>query len=122
MLRLAVLIAVLPTAMTLCAACDKPAAADGEHASVTNDARKHYHKHNGHGGEGDGGGKKGHGGGGGAKGEFKVGRLDRKQIPESSGIIDSRKYPGVFWTFNDSGNGPTIFAVRRDGTLLNRFT
>jgi hypothetical protein len=53
---------------------------------------------------------------------FKVGRLDHKRIPESSGLIASRKYPGVFWTHNDSGNGPVLFAVTREGKLLAEFS
>src|SRR5688500_11577539 len=52
------------------------------------------------------------------RGEFKIGRLDSRAIPESSGVVASRKHPGVFWTHSDSGNGPAIFAVSRDGTLL----
>ena len=52
---------------------------------------------------------------------FKVGRLDHKQIPESSGLVASRKHPGVFWTHNDSGNGPVLFAVTREGKLLAEF-
>jgi hypothetical protein len=118
MLRFAAFLAIASTLMTAGAACDKPAGA--EDASATKDARKHYHKRNADSGDG----KKGHhnGGGGGGKADFKAGRLDRKQIPESSGVIDSRKFPGVFWTFNDSGNGPAIFAVKRDGTLLRQFT
>src|SRR5690349_15195951 len=104
----AALFAAALTVMTFGAGCDKPAGAD---ESSTKDARKHYHKRN----DNEGNGKKGHhnghsggggggGGGGASKEKFKVGRLDRKAIPESSGVIDSRKYPGVFWTFNDSGN------------------
>jgi hypothetical protein len=56
------------------------------------------------------------------KGQFKIGRLDHKLIPESSGVIDSRKHPGVFWTHNDSGNGPDLFAVSREGKLIARYT
>lgn len=52
---------------------------------------------------------------------FVVGHLDAAPIKESSGIVESRRYPGVFWTHNDSGNAPVIFAVRRDGSLINQF-
>ena len=55
------------------------------------------------------------------RGEVKVGRLDRKLIPESSGLINSRKHPGVLWTHNDSGNGPTLFATTREGKLLGHY-
>jgi hypothetical protein len=37
-------------------------------------------------------------------------------VKESSGIVASRRYPGVFWTHNDSGDTARLFAFRRDGT------
>lgn len=46
-----------------------------------------------------------------------VGQLDRA-VSESSGLVQSRAWPGVFWTHNDSGDGSRIFAVRRDGSLV----
>jgi hypothetical protein len=52
---------------------------------------------------------------------FQVGRLEAKPICESSGIVESRKHPGVYWTHNDSGNPPVLYAVRRDGSLVNEF-
>lgn len=58
---------------------------------------------------------------GGDRPRFVVGKLD-KSIAESSGIVPSRQYPGVFWTHSDSGNAPVIFAVARDGTLIADFT
>jgi hypothetical protein len=56
------------------------------------------------------------------RGQFKVGHIDHNLIPESSGVIDSRKHPGVFWTHNDSGNAPLIFAITRQGNLLGQYT
>ena len=53
--------------------------------------------------------------------KFKLGRIDHKAISESSGIVASRKHPGVFWTHNDSGNGPFLFAITREGRLLAEF-
>jgi hypothetical protein len=50
-----------------------------------------------------------------------VGHIDSPAIPESSGIVESRKHPGVFWTHNDSGNPPAIFAIDRTGKLLGMF-
>jgi hypothetical protein len=41
-------------------------------------------------------------------------------IAESSGIAASRTYPGVFWTHNDSGWDPDIFAVDSTGAILAR--
>ena len=45
----------------------------------------------------------------------------RAPISESSGVAVSRQHPGILWTHNDSGDGPFLYAVRMDGTLLARF-
>jgi hypothetical protein len=45
------------------------------------------------------------------------GQLDRR-ISESSGLVESRAWPGVFWTHNDSGDSPRVFAVRANGALV----
>ena len=50
-----------------------------------------------------------------------VGRLSHPAIREASGIVKSRRHPGIFWVHNDSGNPPVLFAVRRDGTLVREF-
>ena len=52
---------------------------------------------------------------------FVIGHLDTPLLCESSGIVESRKHPGVFWTHNDSGNAPILYAIRRDGSLINQF-
>ena len=54
-------------------------------------------------------------------GKFKLGRIDNKNIAESSGLAASRKHPGVYWTHNDSGNGPYLFAITKDGHSLAEF-
>jgi hypothetical protein len=51
----------------------------------------------------------------------RLGRLDHPAIKEASGIVASRKYPGIFWVHNDSGNPPALFAVRRDGSLVREY-
>lgn len=43
-----------------------------------------------------------------------VGRLAPSLLRESSGIVASRRHPGVFWTHND-GDDALLFAVTRDG-------
>ena len=46
--------------------------------------------------------------------------FDSRDIDESSGIVMSRQYPGVFWTHNDSGDLSRLFAVRANGQLVAR--
>jgi hypothetical protein len=48
--------------------------------------------------------------------------LSDARITESSGLICSRRTPGVLWTHNDSGDGPYLFAIDRHGRTLARFT
>jgi hypothetical protein len=50
-----------------------------------------------------------------------MGRFDARAIPEASGIVRSRRHPGIFWVHNDSGNAPLLFAVRGDGRVVRRF-
>jgi len=40
------------------------------------------------------------------------------QIDESSGLVKSRIWKNVYWTHNDSGDGPRIFPVTRDGKII----
>jgi hypothetical protein len=51
----------------------------------------------------------------------RLGRLEHPAIREASGLVKSRRYPGVFWVHNDSGNAPLLFAVRRDGSLIREY-
>ena len=102
------LFTVLLACMTLGAACDKQdgsAAAQGSSKqSKRNGREKDRHKN-------DGDAEV-------AQAKFKAGRLDKNEVPESSGVIASRKYPGVFWTINDSGNDPLLFATDSAGADL----
>lgn len=45
----------------------------------------------------------------------KVGVLEDRAINESSGIVASRTTPGMYWTHNDSGDGPFIYAFDARG-------
>ncbi len=45
----------------------------------------------------------------------KVGRIAFHGIDESSAIEKSRQYPDTYWTINDSGGGPRIFAINATG-------
>jgi hypothetical protein len=51
----------------------------------------------------------------------RSGWLDEKLIPEASGIVKSRRYPGIFWVHNDSGNPPLLFAIKGDGRIVRQF-
>ena len=50
-----------------------------------------------------------------------IGRLEPEALQEASGLVRSRRHPGVFWTHNDSGHASTLFAVRRDGSAIGEF-
>lgn len=43
-------------------------------------------------------------------------------LAESSGLVVSRRQPGVLWTHNDSGDGPNLYAIDATGKLLATFT
>jgi hypothetical protein len=42
-------------------------------------------------------------------------RLDSRLVGESSAFLKSPSLAGVYWTLNDSGNTPALFAFTRDG-------
>jgi hypothetical protein len=44
-----------------------------------------------------------------------IARLDDASVDESSGLVASRRNPDLFWTHNDSGDEPLIFAFDRQG-------
>jgi hypothetical protein len=44
-----------------------------------------------------------------------VGELQDERIDELSGVVASRRQPGVLWVHNDSGDGPRVFAIGQDG-------
>ncbi len=48
--------------------------------------------------------------------------LADKRIRESSGLAASRRTPGVFWTHNDSGDGPRLYAFNAGGRSLGAYT
>lgn len=47
--------------------------------------------------------------------------IKEKSISESSGLAASRTTPGVYWTHNDSGDGPYIYAFDTRGDSLGIF-
>ena len=58
-----------------------------------------------------------------APGVLEIGRISNPRISESSGIVASRQFPGVFWTHNDGGGGrkQVLYAISRDGRSLGEF-
>jgi len=47
--------------------------------------------------------------------------IKEKSITESSGLAASRSTPGAYWTHNDSGDGPFIYAFDTRGDSLGIF-
>jgi sugar lactone lactonase YvrE len=43
------------------------------------------------------------------------------RITEPSGLVASRRHPGVFWTLCDSGGPAAVFAIDADGRLLGEY-
>ena len=50
-----------------------------------------------------------------------VGRFQSPEITECSGLVVSRKNPGVLWVHNDSGDVARLFAVSENGTLWGTY-
>jgi hypothetical protein len=47
--------------------------------------------------------------------------LSERAVRESSGVVASRRSPGLFWTHNDSGDGPFVYAFDREGRSRGTF-
>lgn len=45
----------------------------------------------------------------------QIASLENQAIKESSGIVASKRNTNVFWTHNDSGDGPFVYAFDRQG-------
>ena len=52
----------------------------------------------------------------------RIGVVDDPAIIESSGLARSIVNSGAFWTHNDSGDGPRVFLIGRDGKTLAEVT
>ena len=50
-----------------------------------------------------------------------VARLDDTRVKESSGVAASRANPGIYWTHNDSGGGPYLYAFDLRGASYGRW-
>ena len=49
-------------------------------------------------------------------GRMRAAQLEERAVRESSGIAASRRNAGLYWTHNDSGDGPFLYAFDRAGT------
>jgi hypothetical protein len=47
--------------------------------------------------------------------------LEDRRVKESSGLVASRRSPGLLWTHNDSGDGPLVYAFDRAGRSRGTF-
>ncbi|HKY43576.1 MAG TPA: hypothetical protein VJM50_10810 [Pyrinomonadaceae bacterium] len=50
-----------------------------------------------------------------------IATIKNTSITESSGLVASRATPGAYWTHNDSGDGPFIYAFNASGASLGVF-
>lgn len=46
-----------------------------------------------------------------------AGRVDDPRLGELSGLVESRRRPGLFWAHNDSGNPAALFALAPSGRV-----
>lgn len=51
----------------------------------------------------------------------RIAQIQDKSINESSGLVASRTNPGAYWTHNDSGDGPFIYALDAGGNSLGTY-
>lgn len=51
----------------------------------------------------------------------QVGTVQTTLIKEASGIVASRKSPGVLWIHNDSGNSANVYAINPEGKFLGTY-
>lgn len=51
----------------------------------------------------------------------RIGKIKDDSVKEGSGVVMSRQYPGVFWTHNDHGHAPIIYAISREGKSIAEF-
>ena len=53
---------------------------------------------------------------------WAIRRIESSSISESSGLVASRVHAGVFWTHNDSGDTPRLFAIDAWGRSKGEFS
>ena len=43
--------------------------------------------------------------------------MKNNKLNEISGLVESHRFPGVFYAIEDSGNEPVVYIINKDGTL-----
>lgn len=51
----------------------------------------------------------------------RLAELQDRNVREASALVASRRTPGLYWTLNDSGNEPALFAFDQAGRRLGTF-
>jgi hypothetical protein len=51
----------------------------------------------------------------------RIAKIKNESVAESSGLVASHTLPGAYWTHNDSGDGPFIYALDAHGASLGTF-
>lgn len=51
----------------------------------------------------------------------KLATIKNPSVTESSGLVASHTLPGAYWTHNDSGDGPFVYAINTRGNSLGVF-
>jgi hypothetical protein len=52
----------------------------------------------------------------------RIGTIKDPAIVEASGVVQSRRHPGVLWVHNDSGDTARVFAITKKGVALRQYT
>ena len=50
-----------------------------------------------------------------------VGRVKNNELNELSGLVESHRFPDVFYSIEDSGNDPVVFVINKNGKLMGNF-
>lgn len=50
------------------------------------------------------------------------GYIPTQKLPEASGLVTSKRYPGYLWTLNDSGSKPRLFLINESGIIRGQVT
>ena len=51
---------------------------------------------------------------------IETGRIQDPELVEASGLVASHKYPGVYYSIQDSLNPSNVYAIRYDGQALGK--